>query len=440
MGGRDGKGKDAAPPGRSTPAPADRDDEAPSYRGKSLTTWIAQLQAKNAKERWEAAQALGNLDFRGAEGHREKALEALGRALGDRDGTLRFAAAGSLACYGQHAVPVFLGALKHADARVRRQAVEGLERFGAKGFRGRLIIERPGAFPVRPESYLPALADVLRKDKDAEVRKATARALAEAGRPAVPLLDAAAKSGDVEARKLAVGALGRIRKPAVPALIGVLRRKSEDAEVRLLAVRALGQIRAEARQAVPALAELLKENDEDLRTAGAEVLGNLGDEAGEALPALLTASKCRDDSGKVARQALDRIRKAPRSAAPALLPLLKDPEPYVRLKAIEALCELEEGDKECLAALLELVKRRDSKVRQHAARLLYRYGSAAKQAVPALMEVVRNDADPQSRILAIGALGAIGPDAKAAIPLLKSVQEDKQLTFAVQAALKKIEP
>jgi HEAT repeat protein len=148
----------------------------------------------------------------------------------------------------------------------------------------------------------------------------------------------------------------------------------------------------------------------------------MGDEAGEALPALLAASKAEDEGGKAARAALQAIRKAPRSSAPALLPLLKDPEPRVRLKAAEALCELEEGDKECLAALLELVKRRDPECRRGAATLLRRYGSAAREAVPALVEVVRNDPDPNTRQIAISALLAVGPEArKDTVPVLIEV-------------------
>jgi HEAT repeat protein len=132
--------------------------------------------------------------------------------------------------------------------------------------------------------------------------------------------------------------------------------KSEDAEVRLLAVRALGQIR-EVRPATPALVELLndKTGGEALRREVCDSLRAMGDEAGEALPALLTAAKAEDDVGKAARSALQTVRKAPRSSTPALVLFLKDPEPFVRLKAIEVLCELEEADKECLAGLLELV-------------------------------------------------------------------------------------
>jgi hypothetical protein len=97
------------------------DSEEPSFEGKALSAWIAQLQDKdrpvgggreNKGTRCEAAEILGKFDLRNAEQHREKALAALGKAFRDRNDTLRFVAANSLQRYGQHAVPVFLDALK----------------------------------------------------------------------------------------------------------------------------------------------------------------------------------------------------------------------------------------------------------------------------------------------------------------------------------------
>ncbi len=83
--------------------------------------------------------------------------------------------------------------------------------------------------------------------------------------------------------------------------------------------------------------------------------------------------------------------------------------------------------------------RRDSQIRQGAASLLVRYGSAAKDAVPALVEIVRNDPNPATRGMAVNALGAVGPEAKPALPALKALADDKQLGAAAQAAIKKID-
>jgi HEAT repeat protein len=116
------------------------------------------------------------------------------------------------------------------------------------------------------------------------------------------------------------------------------------------------------------------------------------------------------------------MSKAPPPVVPALRKFLADPEPRVRLKAVEVLCDMGEADAECVASLLEVFKRRDSQVREQTARLLCRYGSAAEAAVATLIEVARNDTNPSTRWTAISALVAVGPAAyKAAVPALAEV-------------------
>jgi hypothetical protein len=221
--------------------------------------------------------------------------------------------------------------------------------------------------------------------------------------------------------------------------------KSTNKDIRVAATTALCQRGwpdysnrgSQVRKLIPPLVDLLKDDDPLVRRDAALALGRLGEEGAEALPALLTATKAEDEGGQGARKALQLIPKARRSLVPALLPFLNAPDATVRLKVVAILCDLDEADKECLAALLDLIKRRDSPVRREAARLLYRYGSAARDAVPALIEVVRNDPDAAARNFAINTLGAIGPDAKAAIPVLKAI--DDNMRSAAKFALKKIE-
>jgi HEAT repeat protein len=388
-------------PDKDTPsANAGGNDEDASPESKALCTLVAQLQDPNPEVRWKAARALapwhlglasgdkeGRFDFTKNEQHRETALAALGQALRDKDDTVCHFASESLRSYEKHAVPVFLEALKDQNAAVRREAAGGL-----------------GELAYYAESAIPALGEVLLKDQDPGVRRTAAYALANIGKPGVPVLITALKSPDRETRLLTVSSFHRFSQ--------------------------YGERRRDARQAIPVLAELLKEDDKDFRFEVAVVLKDLGDEAGEALPALLLASKVPDSGGDEARKALDTVRKAPQSAAPAMIVLLKDEEPSIRLKAAEVLCDMEAGDKECLACLLGLIKRRDSQIRQRTTVLLARYGSAAKDPVPALIEVLRTDADLQTQRNAINALGAIGPDAKAAVPLLKALEKGYQKQLA----------
>jgi HEAT repeat protein len=433
-------------------------DKDASFQGKTLDGWLGQLKRKDEDARLKAAEDLG--EVKPDDPGRNIGLLALAQALKDEGKSVREKAAESLRGYGSDAVPVFLAAIKDDDAVVRRNAAAGLAAMWERpGWPRRGIIpERPSEEAAEPA--IPLLAGLL-KDKDREVRWSAARALVGIGPPALPTLLQGVTSGDRQTREIIVNLLSRTSPPvrkAVSALIEVLRDT--------------------------------KNTGEYLRIQVVSVLGQMGDDAGEALPLLLTLSKSADPDGVAAGQAVQRIRKVPRSTAPALIKLLKDPEPPLRLKAAEVLCELEEGDKECLAALQELVKWRDSKVRQQAARLLHRYGSAAKDAVPALIEIIRTDTDPQTRQAALGVLGVVdptarkaaipalievvrnyyepgtrsyavgilagmGPDAKAAVPTLKAVLaevskpgtpargrawQDTSVEKAIQAALKKIEP
>jgi HEAT repeat protein len=92
--------------------------------GKSVSHWIAELQAPGAKQRQTAVFKLGN--------------------VGSADPA---------------AFPAVLGALKDREARVRAEAILAVMKFGAVA-----------------QEALPALND-LRADPDAEVRSRAARAL-----------------------------------------------------------------------------------------------------------------------------------------------------------------------------------------------------------------------------------------------------------------------
>jgi len=385
----------------SSSTPGGRGNGTP---GKPVSAWIAQLHADDVNARFDAIAALGNIPF--GQKPPEAATQALGKLLKDADQNTRFAAALSLAKHGPFGVPAFLEALTDKDAGVRKNAASCMGP----------MPQINAAWPDTAEAAMSALGEVLMNDKDKEVRETAARTLGAFGVPSIPMFLKAVKTGDKDARRLAVRALGRVPKVIY----------GPDPPRILLTT-------------IPALIPLLKDEDAGMRTDVCKTLGAMGDQAGEAIPALLLASKVQDSTGVAAVDALALIHKAPASAAPALLPFLRDPDPSVRLKAAEALCASEEGDKECLPALVELVGRRDSKIRQGAALVLFQYGSAAKEAVPALIEAVRNDPDAKTRIAAINALGAVGPDAKAALPGLKAILDDREVGPAAQAALKKID-
>jgi serine/threonine protein kinase/HEAT repeat protein len=419
----DNENKRDTPPERPVPPKDDGTEQGPSYQGKTLSKWIAQLHAKDANAREEASQVIGRITWRERGGGKGASpaftpavndpkgmlLPALAHAFTSKDDVVkgrsrRLVVGNFLRLYGEKAVPVFMAALKDPDTEVRWLAVDGLhELITGEGGVSRVPWSR--LKPAAVKSLIPVLAEVLVKDKDDTVRGVASAALRD------------------------VGCQEHHSAAVVPILVAAL--KSEDQRVRESAVGALGGLGAHARKAVPALAELLKEEDPHFRSLVARSLYYLGhsDATGEAVPALIAATKAQDSGGKAAAEALGRIRKAPRSTAPALLALLKDPEPDIRLRAVKFLCDLGEGDKECLAVLLELLKRRDPTMRQEVLKLLRPYGSAAKDAAPTLGDILRTDSD-ETCVYAIEVLGAIGPGAKAALPALKGLEKQYQNELA----------
>jgi HEAT repeat protein len=88
---------------------------------------------------------------------------------------------------------------------------------------------------------------------------------------------------------------------------------------------------------------------------------------------------------EAAADALGRIGPA---AVPSLMETLRDPDPKVRLKAIEVLARMGGDAKDAVPELIRLLEDPDEPVRKAAIRTLGRIGPPAKEAVPALMQTL----------------------------------------------------
>ena len=197
----------------------------------------------------------------------------------------------------------------------------------------------------------------------------------QCGRAAVPGLIEALKNKNSEVRKSAAHALqyiGAEAKDAIPALAELL--KDQDSSVRSSATYALESIGAETKDFIPPNIELLRNEDLRLRHDAARFLGNIGAESKDAIPVLIETLKDphpdvrsvsayalgRIVAGLIPSSELDRRVKSPpygnfnfspgaitagwrfigpeaKDAIPALIPLLKDKEIFVRKKAATAL-------------------------------------------------------------------------------------------------------
>jgi HEAT repeat protein len=92
--------------------------------------------------------------------------------------------------------------------------------------------------------------------------------------------------------------------------------------------------------------------------------------------------------------------------------------------------------------LIEALKDKDARVRAPAAIAFGAIGADAKAAVPVLIAALSTDPNNDVRRLAADSLGLIGPDAKEAVPaLLKALHADSRaLRDSAAEALKRIDP
>jgi HEAT repeat protein len=172
--------------------------------------------------------------------------------------------------------------------------------------------------------------------------------------------------------------------------------RSKDASVRARAATNLGNNaspgspandRQQARRAIPALVDALKDSDQSVRGAAALALGNIPGDMRICVPPLIEALRDKDDQVRArAADALGRIGQSPELAVPALVSFLQE----------------------------------DSGSRYFSSDALIRFGPAARTAVPTLIDLLKGD-DPSLPWYAAQVLGAIGPDAQAAVPALTNM-------------------
>jgi HEAT repeats len=211
---------------------------------------------------------------------------------------------------------------------------EGVVRFhhpAGKDFSKRPVIDRPA-----PERLLQvvdgfranrALVEILKKDADANLKKALEVALGPLGPDAktvVPEFVEALQSDSVDVRLGAVAALWLIAPEApkaVPALGIAL--KDRDPRVRRSAAEALWILGPIAKTALPAVVEALRDKDADVRTAAGEALWVLGPDAKAVVKELAASLKDDDaESAKAVAFALTQIGPTATQTWPAVVEML----------------------------------------------------------------------------------------------------------------------
>jgi HEAT repeat protein len=192
------------------------------------------------------------------------------------------------------------------------------------------------------------------------------------GASAVPVLIKALDEQPLRPRIAAIlGRIGPDAKEAAPALAGVVEKEKSSA-ARREALIALGAIGPFASGQVPVIAKVLGDDDSKLRAAACYALGKIGPVAITSKNELRECLKSDDEMCSMAAAwALTRVDpncpEAAKGSVPCLVKGLFNPDPHIRMEAVNALQTL---------------------------------GAQARDAVPALKKVASDDPQAVIRIAA----------------------------------------
>jgi HEAT repeat protein len=295
------------------------------------------------------------------------------------------------------------------------------------------------------DGRLGALANSLGralKHPDPQVRKEAALRLAELGSAATGayhLLCEALKDPDPEVRTAVLRALAVSRPPAprivVQTVLPLLREK--NAAVRAQAIITVGCLGSGVKDAVSPLADLLHDEtiphpttapDLSIAYYAVKALGQIGPNAVAALPPLLELTRHQSRPTRwEAFEAVAKIGPTDPRVRKLLQGALESPDDR-RLLALGAMPNLGcEDARELCPVVVKLLRVRDQeRVAEAAAEVLWKVGEG-KEVIDALTELARDQqAHPDARLSAIGALGRFGAEAKSAVPALVGVMEEDQ--------------
>jgi HEAT repeat protein len=286
----------------------------PVYGGRPLMKWVEQLLSPEAAKRREAEAAVLALGPR--------ATPLLVQTLTRKDSPLR-----QPLLAAQDKLPRFLWVFLYRF--VKPYEVEQRRALSARA----LGLLGPSAQPA-----IPALGQAL-FDPSPRVRQEAATALGRLGPAAVPVLVEALRDKDEFTRVLACSALRQLgpdAKEALPALSGMLIAGPDSS--RRLAASTLTSL---GPSAFPALLRVLEQGPPEARPAVIETLAAIASASHEGLLELLRAGA--HSAVAVRLGVVDALRfaqPAGRRTVEALCSAMRDPEPEIRLRAVETIGNL----------------------------------------------------------------------------------------------------
>jgi HEAT repeat protein len=414
----------------------------------SVPGLIESLQAQKPKQRQAAALALAQIGS-GAKSAEPALLSAAEKETDDAARGAILAALTKTGVAPDKAAPLLLKAIRSDNAELHHAALNALltsratERSAIGSLTGQLSSKDPAARQQAAQllgRIGPAAVDAvpaLVKAAQAETAEAAfTTALAEIGTPALPTLMQALsqKGGD---RKWVFRALNEMGAPALTGLAEALH--SPTPTVRAGAASALDGMPLEKHPAVKTLLDLTGDKDPQVRAASLRTLAGVRSDRPAVIPKLEAALNDPDAAvRKAAAIGLANAGAVEKVGAQGLIAMLSEPDPNTRKAAVQSLGTLGEKAKPALPELVKLLQ--DPEMAPLAAETLGHLGDAATGAVPGLIAFAKNGG-ASARSVTFPALGAIGPAAAPALPLLYESLNgaDQELALPAMHAIARVE-
>jgi HEAT repeat protein len=293
--------------------------------------------------------------------------------------------------------------------------IDGLRAKSVEARRSAAVALRSSARGTQRQA-LPALVDLLNKEKDGQVRLAVLDAVTALGPDAgsaVPALVHTLRSDyggqreeEMHQDYRSALALAAVGAPAVEGLRGLL--KDGKPNVRAEAAMALGRIGADAAPAVPDLIHLLGDKNERIGQEASLALGRIGK---TAIVALVAASENRDDLIRArAVASLGHLPVADERAQQAAEKCAFDSAPVVRAAALKTLARCTLADDAFLAILKQNMRHDDERVRLAVVGVLVERRGLLMPMAPDLGSLLTTKNDGVARHAAF-LLSKIGPEA-----------------------------
>jgi HEAT repeat protein len=204
----------------------------------------------------------------------------------------------------------------------------------------------------------------------------------------------------------------------VPDLIRTLR--SRAATDRIRAAKDLGRLGSLARESLPTLVGLLRDDEAKVREAAAHAVGQMGTGALAALSGMLAHS-----DKYVRRNAVWAMGRLGTGALPALQGLcraLEDPDPRTASGAAQAIGGMGEAGADAIPSLTAAMRGTNIVLCRLAAKALSQIGTPAISPLIAHLQ----HSDPFVRGEAALAVGWIGPKARVAVPYLAGLVRGRE--------------